>query len=299
MDHAPIAIFGYRRPEHLARTIKSLQQCLQFKTSPVFVFIDGPKNKDEENLILEVRNVAQKLLGEKATFIFSEQNKGLAQSIMDGLEQVFKQYEKAIIVEDDLLLSPMFLSFMNAALEKYNEIPEIFGISGYMFNLPKRLDGNNVIFLPFINSWGWATWASRWSAFDPLASGWEVVKKDRAVRRAFDVRGAYQYTKMLERQMTGKIDSWAIRWYWSVFKQQGLFVFPPQTYVSNIGFDGSGTHGLGNLSQFDLDISENGTMPDLCAPHRLSEPDMNIIRKTLFRQSGGWPKRIFSMLRFK
>ena len=47
---------------------------------------------------------------------------------------------------------------------------------------------------------------------------------------------------MLEGLIAGKIDSWAIVWYLSVFMRQGLTLFPIRSLVGNIGFDGSGTN---------------------------------------------------------
>ena len=92
-------------------------------------------------------------------------------------------------------------------------------------------------------TWGWATWARAWEAYDPAATGWEQLQQDRPLRRRFDLDGAYPYTWLMKRQQRGQSDSWGIRWYWSVFQAQGLSVFPPRTLVSNTGQDGSGTHG--------------------------------------------------------
>jgi hypothetical protein len=47
---------------------------------------------------------------------------------------------------------------------------------------------------------------------------------------------------MLEDQIAGRNNSWAIRWHASMYLQEKLTLYPAQTYVINIGFDGSGTH---------------------------------------------------------
>ena len=69
--------------------------------------------------------------------------------------------------------------------------------------------------------------------FDPAAEGWERLIDDSILRRRFDMDGVYHYSQMLQRQMSGEIDSWAIRWYWTVFKATGIVLFRP-TCLSSI-----------------------------------------------------------------
>ncbi len=115
-------------------------------------------------------------------------------------------------------------------------------VSGYMF--PVDLDADtDAVFLPFTTSWGWATWSRAWRRFDPQMSAFERLSADPALRRTFNLEGAYDYFDLLRRQKRGQVDSWAIRWYLSVFMQGGLTLYPVRSLVQNIGFDGSGTHG--------------------------------------------------------
>ena len=132
---------------------------------------------------------------------------------------------------------------MNIALEKYQDEPSIMQVSGYMFPVPDFLGKNEAMFLPFISSWGWATWKKSWQYFDAKAIGWEMLERDLPLRSEFNLDDSYDYFTMLKQQMNGRIDSWAIRWYWSIFQRKGLTLFPPVSYVNNIGFDGSGSHG--------------------------------------------------------
>jgi len=244
---APIAIFAYRRPDHLRRTIESLLHCGGFVDSPVYVFVDGPKHESERADVEATRAVAQDLLGERAIYQFHEGNLGLSRSVMSGVEQVLAHHDRIIVIEDDLLLAPHFLRFMNEALEHFADDEAAFQVSGYLFGQPVLNEPTTALFLPMISSWGWATWKRAWQHFDPQATGWKDLRHDRRLRRRFNLDGTYDYATMLLRQMTGKGDSWAIRWYWSVFKANGLVLYPPRSLVSNIGLDGSGTHGSGRL----------------------------------------------------
>jgi GR25 family glycosyltransferase involved in LPS biosynthesis len=179
---------------------------------------------------------------------------GLANSIVTGITKLCQSFGRVIVLEDDLLLSSNFLRYMNAALEKYKHVEQVMQISGYMF--PVKLNfSTDAIFLPFITSWGWATWQRAWKHFDPQMSEYSRLKTDRALRYKFDLNSSYPYFKMLEAQIKGKVDSWAIRWYLSTFMQEGLTLYPVHSLVKNIGFDGSGTN-CNAASHFDLELSE-------------------------------------------
>jgi hypothetical protein len=155
--------------------------------------------------------------------------------------QVCEKYGKVIVLEDDLILSPYFLEYMNAALYRYENNDQVMQISGHMFpvDLGKVTDS---IFLPFITSWGWATWQRAWRLFDADASKYADLKNNRDMIHRFNIYGSYPYFEMLNAQMVGGVDSWAILWYLSVFFHNGLALYPTKTLVENAGFDGTGTH---------------------------------------------------------
>jgi hypothetical protein len=238
-----IALFVYKRPDHTRRTLEALMKCPEFSESPLYVFCDGAKRPEDQALVEQTREVVRFLAGDRAKILEASCNQGLANSIIAGVNQVVTQYGQVIVLEDDLVVSPVFLTYMNDALEKYRHENQVMQISGYMFPVPEFANRHDAMFLPFTVSWGWATWQRAWQYFDPEATGWQVLRRDRQLRKRFNLNGAYDYFSMMERQFRGECDSWAIRWYWSVFRRDGLVLFPPQTLVENRGFDGSGTHG--------------------------------------------------------
>lgn len=243
MSYAPIALFIYRRPQHTRRTIEALKRCPEFGESPVFVFCDGPRKPADESAVLEARAVAREALNGHVELIEAPSNKGLAASIIKGVTRLCEQYGRVIVVEDDLAVAPQFLTFMNSALDRYAHEEKVMQISGHMFPVPSFSNRNEALFLPFTTSWGWATWARAWKFFDEDVTGWERLEQDASLRRRFNLGGSFDCYDMLKLQLAGKIDSWAIRWYWSVFINNGLVLYPPRTLVNNEGFDGSGTHG--------------------------------------------------------
>jgi hypothetical protein len=239
---APVALFIYRRPEHVRRMIVSLQACIGYAESQLFVFADGPKTEADISAVQATREVARHLLGHNAIFVEQDRNRGLAESIIAGTTELCDRYGSVIVVEEDLVLAPTFLSFLNAGLNRYVEEPRVMQVSGHMFEVPAVEHQQEALFLSLTTSWGWATWKRAWNLFDPYAMGWRDRLADRSESRRFNLGGRYDYHRMLKRQMAGEIDSWAIRWHYTVFAHEGLTLFPPRTLVSNGGLDGSGTH---------------------------------------------------------
>jgi hypothetical protein len=286
---APIVLFIYKRPAHLEATLKSLLRCEGFADSKVIVFADGPKGQQDLIDVTAARQIAQEQLGLRAEYCFYDTNRGLAASIINGIDNVIGRFGRAIIVEDDLEVAPNFLLYMNAALDRYEERAEVFQIAAHMFDAPEFRVRTSALFLPFTTTWGWATWRRAWDRFDPSAVGWEALLSDRALRTRFNLGGAYNYSAMLERQMAGVEDSWGIRWYWSVFRSGGVACFPPISFVRNTGLDGSGTHGRGAFRHFrrSVDSLENRMigLPDAVS---VDPGDVAAVRRAIWQDNGGW-----------
>lgn len=245
MTLAPIALFVYNRPSHTRRVLDALRCSPLAPESELVIFSDAPRKPDHQQGVDLVRALIREPVGFKSIRVIErEQNLGLASSIEEGVGQLCDEEGQVIVVEDDLVVSPDFLSFMNRALHQYRDEPRVMQISGYMFPGTFR-STFDALFLPLISCWGWGTWKRAWAHYDPNAAGFARLRADPALREQFNVGGAYDYYHMLEQHMRGEIDSWGIRWLLSVFLQEGLVLYPLETLVRNIGVDGSGTHGAG------------------------------------------------------
>lgn len=287
----PIALFAYKRPDHLRRTLESLIRCNGFAESALTVYCDGPKSPADAEAVALARGVAQEVLGSNADLRFAAENKGLARSVIAGVTELVEAHGSVIVVEDDFELSATFLDYMNDALARFADDGRVYQVSGHMFDVPEFANRNDAILLPFTTTWGWGTWSRAWSAFDPSASGWQELATDRRMRRRFNLGGVYDYSSMLKRQMEGRRDSWGVLWYWSVFRARGLSVFPPTTLVQNTGQDGSGTHGSGSLRRFSDDGSR--TVPPVrivmpTDPVAVNDADVAAVLSAIWRQNGGW-----------
>jgi hypothetical protein len=242
-DLAPIVLFVYNRPEHTCRTLAALAANALAINSDLIIYADGPKRTEHTETVEQTRDAARGASGFKSvTIIERDKNLGLANSIITGVSEVCSARGRAIVVEDDLLVAPQFLKFLNLGLDRYADDPSVFQISGFMF--PGIRPKTDSCFLPLTTTWGWATWQRAWSLFDPSLFNINVLETDPNLRRRFDLNDSYQYFEMAKQQQRGEIDSWGIRWYMTAFFRGGLVLYPGRSLVRNIGADGSGTHGI-------------------------------------------------------
>lgn len=243
MQLSPIVLFTYKRLDTLKKTVESLSANLLAGSSDLIIYSDGAKSSNEDVSIAEVRAYLKTISGFNTITIHeSTVNKGLANSIIEGVSDVINHYGKIIVLEDDLIVSQNFLAFMNAALDFYEQNSKVFSVSGFGLKvaLPKNYD-YDVYFTPRGLSWGWATWKDRWANVDWEVKDFEKLKKDKKARRKFALGGTDLFP-MIKKQMEHNIDSWAIRWFYSQFSTGQLTVFPVLSKVKNIGFDVDATH---------------------------------------------------------
>ncbi|MCF6297508.1 MAG: glycosyltransferase [Flavobacteriaceae bacterium] len=253
---APICLFTYNRLDETKQTVKALQNNFLANESELFVFSDGSKKDKSKKQIDEVRVFLKTIKGFKKVTIFeSDENKGLANSIISGVSKIIKEYGKVIVLEDDLISSRNFLNFMNHALIYYEHNRKIFSISGYTLRLPSLNNFDNDYYLGYrASSWGWATWTSNWVEIDWLIEDYQDFNKNRLKKKKFN-KGGSDMSSMLKTQMKGKIDSWAIRWCYNQFKNQTYTVFPSISKIVNIGFGVKSTHTKSG-DQFDTILDD-------------------------------------------
>ena len=246
-NFAPIALFVYNRPEHTRRTIKFLKQNLLAEQSRLFIFSDASKNQSSQILVEQVREIIKSVDGFlEVQIIERKSNLGLADSIIDGVSRLVKEYGKVIVFEDDLISSSYTLQYFNDALKRYQNEEKVMHIGAYMYALNDE-SLPETFFYRAATSWGWATWDRAWINFEPdidqLISQFNSEKKYQ-----FSIEGSMNFWKQIEEFKSGKNNSWAIRWYASIFLKGGLTLNPSQSLINNIGHDGTGIHsGLNDI----------------------------------------------------
>lgn len=252
MCFAPILLFVYNRPLHTRRCIESLLANDLAAESEIFIYADGAKDDLSQAGVNGVREYVRSIQGFKQiTVVERKENWGLARNIIDGVTACVNSYGRVIVVEDDLVVAPHFLRFMNDALEVYKDEPKVGHIQACDFTQDPSLP--DTFLIKFTGSWGWATWDRAWKYFNP--NGKELLQEmeERRLTHIFDFNGKYGFTRMLCRQIEGKNNSWAIRWNASLFLNDILSLNVGRSLVQNEGFDGSGTNcGGGGLYASNL-----------------------------------------------
>ena len=238
-NYAPILLFVYNRPEHTQRVIASLRNNEEANQSHLFVYSDSWKDNNDETAVRKVRQLIHSISGFKEiTIIERNKNWGLAHNIIDGVTTQVNRFGRVIVIEDDLLISPYFLRFMNEALECYKNEQQIGHIQAYDFTQNTSLP--DTFLIKWTGSWGWATWEDRWKLADWEMRSYAAFRRSRQDREFEKLQKGIN--RMLKQQMEGKLDSWAVRWCYSLFVNDRLTVYPKISRTQNIGFDGSGVH---------------------------------------------------------
>ena len=255
MTCAPILLFVYNRPEHTRRCIESLTRNALAADSTLYIYADGAKDTTQQSAVDEVRSYLRTISGFKTVnLIERKENWGLARNIIDGVTTQVNHYGKVIVLEDDLVVAPYFLQFMNDALETYKDEPKVGHIQACDFTQDSSLP--ETFLIKWTGSWGWATWERAWKHFNPNGKALLEELEQRKLTYTFDFNGKYGFTRMLRRQIEGKNNSWAIRWNASLFLQDILSLNVGRSLVQNEGFDGSGTNcGGGGLYASNLHLA--------------------------------------------
>lgn len=254
-DLAPILLFVYNRPQHVKRALGSLLQNREAAASDLYVFSDAARSAEDAAAVEMVRKEIADIQGFRSVSVVERNESfGLARSIIEGVTSIVNRYGRVIVLEDDLVVSPYFLRFMNDALEVYKDEPRVGHIQACDFIQSAALP--DTFLIKWTGSWGWATWQRAWELFNP--NGQELLDqlRERRLTKQFDFNGKYGFTRMLRQQIEGKNNSWAIRWNASLFLADVLSLNVGRSLVSNEGLDGSGTNSV-SLDPYRSALSMN------------------------------------------
>ncbi len=296
---APIVLFAYNRPEHLKQTIEALKSNAEAAESTLYIFSDGPRVKQapegadtatvkgiaEQNEKTRqaveatreyIHTVEKEGLFREVIVTESPCNKGLATSVITGVDQVVRKHGRVIVIEDDAVCAPGFLEFMNRALEFYEPYHQkIWMIGGYCPKLDIPQDYPYEFYVMGRgSSFAWATWLDRWETVDWKVLDYATFRHNHRMRKAFN-RFGEDRANMLDTQMLGKIDSWAVRFAYAMFRHDMYAVLPTRSLIQTIGRDGTGTHA--RQISHDFDVSLNSAPCDVVFAD--IDPDERIVRQ--------------------
>lgn len=241
LDLAPIVLFVYNRPWHTEQTINALLKNKEASYSDLYIFADGIKynmSLEQKENFRKTREYIHTISGfRNITIVESDQNKGLGKSIIDGVTSIIEKSETIIVLEDDIIVSPHFLRFMNESLKRYYDAEKVICINAYNINENTKIK-DTTYFLRGGDCQGWGTWRRAWKYFNPDAKELlDYMNAHMRLQRDYTFNGTMYYMDLLRAVVNKKNDSWAIRWYTSTFIRGGLCLYPTKSLTQNIGFD--------------------------------------------------------------
>ncbi len=265
---APIVLLVYNRPYHTRLTVEALQKNELAAESDLFVFSDAALNNEGKAAVQEVREFIRTIRGfKKVTILERDKNLGLASSIITGVTEIVNRFGRVIVLEDDLVTSPYFLRYMNEALELYCDEKRVMHVSAGTYPVGEYCGDNDTYFLRIPLCWGWGTWKRAWDKFERNVDIMQQFNSNMISRFNFD--GTNPFWAQLELNRDGRLNTWFVFWYATVFLNEALALFPKKVLVKNIGFDGTGVH-CGDTHNFDVELSPD-PIKISCIPLRESD----------------------------
>ena len=283
---SPIAFFSYNRPDHTRRSLEALRANYLASQSRLFIFSDGAKNDSAREGVEQVREYISTVDGFASVDVVERpHNYGCAKNIIDGITQVVNEFGRVIVVEDDILTSPYFLSYMNDALELYKDDDNVAVISGYLHPMYYGHTKPDGFFSYDLGTWGWGTWQRSWKDYE-----YDAAKILKQIQDA-GLEDKYNYglkSKPCSGWLilaAGKSSIWDYQLQAVMFLLGRMTLRPGRTFTNNIGLDGTGLHcGTCDYNAFNLHLAEE-YHPLKKIPVELDMRMYEIFRKSLMPRS--------------
>jgi hypothetical protein len=259
---APVAIFVYNRLSNTKEVIEALQRNYLAKETDVFIFSDAAKTERQKKSVALVRDYLKTVTGFKSFNVIERtENFYVEKNIIEGVTEIVNRFGNIIVLEDDGVTSPYFLTFMNKALKIYAPIKKVMHIATFTFiKLPASL--NKTFFWSYSENTGggWATWKDRWATFQWFTDETEALAPlSPEQRHKLELDGTRDVSGFLRLNPI----PWDICWNIAIAKNNGLAVNSPRPLIRNNGLY-NGTHFyainkiLGkNAFDIELDTSED------------------------------------------
>lgn len=233
-------LFTYNRSYHTEQVINSLR-CNTLLPGKLFVFQDGLKEGMDDSEWKKVNQLIHNIDWCDKEIIVSEYNKGLAVSIVSGINYAFQEYDAVIVLEDDCVITANFMKYMQQCFEKYQDNKKVYSVSGYAWPFVSHKTEYDVYGCGRVSSWGWGTWKDRWKIFE---KDYEIIKRMKQQKASSENLAIWgrDLEEMLVGNVRGELDSWAVFWALNVIAREGICIAPYKSLVKNIGMDGSGVH---------------------------------------------------------
>jgi hypothetical protein len=226
----------YNRPEHSLAVVDSL---IQNGVQRVRAFLD---HSDDPAVVARQEQMLA-AIGERRELQVDlhrhEQRMGLARSVRFALHTTLEEADAAILLEDDCVVRPGGMAFFQEGLEALRYNRRIRSLCGYLYPCPFFRGDTSPLLLRRFCPWGWATWRDRWRDYDPdIASAVQQL----AVRNVnlAELAGDLAELCRSEAYLQNRVDIWSVPWVLAHYATGTFCVYPCDSMIENIGFDGSG-----------------------------------------------------------
>ena len=248
---SPILLITFNRPDHVRRVLSVIRE---IQPTVLFVFQDGPREGNNRDLekCAEVRAIVNELVDWECELHsrYAECNYGCGAGPMTGISWFFSQVEEGIVLEDDCLPHPDFFGYCSELLDHYRNDSRVMYISSTLYDDRWKCEAS-YDFSHYMITGAWASWARAWKGFDLdlLTLNARRFRRHCKTLLYSTAEADWWYFKVLEIQWDKEKKSyWDFQMQIHLFKNSGLTIHPAVNLVSNIGFDGEGTHTLSNSS---------------------------------------------------
>ncbi len=245
-------LFTYNRSIHTAKVLEALEQNT-ILPQKLYIFQDGLKSEEYRDEWEKVNALIRKVDFCPVEIKISKENKGLAESIVSGIDYVFTENDAVIVLEDDCVPMPGFMRFMLQCFEKYAKEKNVYSVSGYAWPIYVESAIYDAYFCGRISSWGWGTWKDRWVKFERNYDLLNDIRSDEEASKRLSQWGGRDTLPILLGNINGNINSWAVFWSLKIIADNGLCINPYQSLIANVGCDGSGEHcGVSDIANSQM-----------------------------------------------
>jgi hypothetical protein len=230
-----VILLLYNRPAHSLAVLESLRQN---GVERVRAFMD---RSADPSVVRKQDELAESIRGAgiEVDLFRHQQHLGLARSVRFALHTVLEEADAAVLLEDDCVVRPGGMDFFREGLAALRYDARIRSLCGYLFPCPFIRGGAAPLLLHRFCSWGWATWRDRWQKHDSDLGRVVRSLEQRNVRieeLAADLAELCRSPEYLE----NRVDIWSVPWALEHFATGTYCVYPSDSMIDNIGFDGSG-----------------------------------------------------------
>jgi hypothetical protein len=263
----PILLFAYNRPQTLSELLQSLNS---IPNRTIHISIDGPKlnDIDDRNRVESVKQVVldwQTKTSHEICLIMHDKNLGIFEHFKKATYNFFSLHNFGLILEDDIRLSPSFISFLD------EQSCEIFGL-GYGFisghnpvnhQLDVFPESEPVTFFPsrVLTIWGWATTSNVIFNFHEIVQTVPpanipqlLIRASRNYSSSYLVRNSFVnvWLRKLWRAINLQGGGWDNLMLMSIFSAETIGLVPTRSLSGETEKFGEGqTHPHNNLKEFD------------------------------------------------